>query len=62
MPNQLDRALQRNPGYPPGCSPRDVDRQPPESQRRLLTAEAHRCGEEETQIPTADYADFADEE
>jgi hypothetical protein len=55
VPNQLDRALQRNPGYPPGCSPRDVDRQPSESRRWLLTAVAQRRGEEEMAIQTADF-------
>jgi len=66
--NSLDRALLKNPGYPPGCSPRDVDGEVSELRRRLLTAETQRRGEEEIgtatrpSSPKSDYADFADEE
>jgi hypothetical protein len=46
MRNQLDRALNKNPGYPPGCSPRDVDGSAFESQRLDFTAETQRRGED----------------
>jgi hypothetical protein len=50
MRDRLDRALDRNPGYPPGFSLRhleeNLNRRDAETQRR------------EEEVETADYADF----